>query len=437
MAEETKQDWKVYIIPDLRTWAFPRDYEAQTKIEYFNSFEEAKKRFNELRKEPYNSKHALGNDKQPSARLTMGIERGNAAFDILHVRGGENVLVDDFTRHKELSSDGGLLSVLRKAAAEIGFDKVNSFPLMENGRYGQPVLIPFDKWAADNKQYNLTGGKQKMEHNTTFDVSSISKIENGGNTKAIANVVINGEFAVRGVKVVESEKGAFVAMPSKKMGQDYGDVAFPTTPEAHKAVANAVMKSYEQLKASPEKTIKNDVPTADHATSSVSVSLKAVDKNNLKAAGQITLDGCFVVRDVKVLTGSENKPFVSMPSYQTQTGDYAQYALPITKEFHEKLEKAVIGNYHSLGKTEYKGVKYAELGDKSEIGHLPKQNNGFAAKLMGELDKAGIKYQAKVEGMTTISVNKADMPKVNAIKNDLVKQLNPEKQTASAPKHKR
>lgn len=126
------------------------------------------------------------------------------------------------------------------------------------------------------------------------------------------------------------------------------------------------------------------------------------------------------------MTGSENKPFVSMPSYQTQTGDYAQYALPITKDFHEKLSNAVLRSYQSLGKTEYKGVKYAELGDKDSIAHLPKQNNKFAEKLMTELDKAGVKYQAKVEGTTTISVNKADMPKVTDIKNQLVKTLNPE-----------
>lgn len=98
MADENKQDWRVYVIPDMRTWAFPNEYETQSKIEYYNSFDEAKKRFDELRKEPYNSEHALGHDGQPSARLVMGVQRGTAAFDILHVRAGENVLVDDFTR---------------------------------------------------------------------------------------------------------------------------------------------------------------------------------------------------------------------------------------------------------------------------------------------------------------------------------------------------
>lgn len=437
MAEENKQDWRVYVIPDLRTWSFPKEDVPQSKIEYYNSFEEAKKRFYELRKAPYNSEKALGNDGQPSARLTLGVERGNAAFDILHVRGGENVLVDDFTRHSELSKDSSLLDIIRKTAAEIGYDKVNSYPLLENGRYGEPSFVPFDKWAAENKQFNLTGGR-KMEHNTTFEVSSISKIENGSKVKALANVVINGELAVRGVKVMEGEKGAFVAMPSKKMGYDYADVAFPITKDAREALNNAVMKSYEQLMSSSEKTLKNDIPTAERPVSSVSVQLKAVEKNSLKAAGQITIDGCFVVKDVKVLNGSENKPFVSMPSYQTQTGDYAQYALPITKAFHEKIENAVLGSYHPLGKTEYKGVKYTELGDKNDIAHLPKQNNRFAASLMAELDKAGIKYQARVEDMTSISVHKSDMPRVTDIKNELVKTLNPEKQqNNTTPKHKR
>ena len=434
MAEENNNPWKVYIIPDLRTWAMSREYEKPTPIEHYDTFAEAQKRFNELREKPYNAEKALNWDGNPSARLTMGIERGNAAADILQVRDNKNVLVDDFTRSSSIYESKEALDIIRQAAKEIGFEAVNHYPQKSDGKYGEPVLVPFEAWAADHSQYNLTGGTT-MEHKTSFDVSSISKIENGGNVKAIANVVVNGELAVRGVKVVEGEKGAFVAMPSKKMGRDYADVAFPITAEARTALNNAVLKSYEQLMSSPEKTLKTEVPAAEQSRSSVQ--LRPVDNNNLKAAGQVTIDGCFVVKDVKVMTGSENKPFVSMPSYQTQTGDYAQYALPITKDFHEKLSNAVLRSYQSLVKTEYKGVKYAELGDKDSIAHLPRQNNKFADSLMTELDKAGIKYQAKVEGTTTISVNKADMPKVTDIKNQLVKTLNPEKQANSAPKHKR
>ena len=99
MAEENKQDLRVYVIPDLRTWAIPGKFEQRSKLEYFNTFEEAKRRFDELRNEPYNSEKALGYDGiTPSARLTLGIESGTNVFDIIHVRAGENYLVDDFTK---------------------------------------------------------------------------------------------------------------------------------------------------------------------------------------------------------------------------------------------------------------------------------------------------------------------------------------------------
>ena len=70
MSDEYKQDWQLYIIPDLRTWAFPKEYEQQTKIERFNTLDEAKRRFDELRHKPYIFEKAVGNDGQPSARLT-------------------------------------------------------------------------------------------------------------------------------------------------------------------------------------------------------------------------------------------------------------------------------------------------------------------------------------------------------------------------------
>ena len=439
MAED-KQDLRIYVIPDLRTWAFPGEYEQRSNIEYFNTFEDAKKRFNELRNLPYNSEKALNNDGTPSARLALGVESGTEAFDILHVRAGENYLVDDFTRHKDLPDE--IMAVIRKSAAEIGFDKVNSYPRLENGKYGDPILYPFDKWATEHPEYNLTGGR-KMEKNTKFEVSSISKIENGTNVKALASVVINGELAVRGIKVMEGENGVFVAMPSKKVGGEFTDIAFPVTAEAREALNNAVLDSYNKLLASPDKTLRNELPPAERSNSSIKVSLKeVVNDSNILASGQMTINDSFVVKDVKVMN-SEKGAFVSMPSYQTNSGEYSQYSFPITKEMREKVDKAVMGEYQSLGKVEYRGVKYAELGGKDDIAHLPKQNNKFAEKLMGELDKAGVKYQAKIEGMTTISVNKADKAKLDSIKSELVKKLNPEKpkqtekKDAPAPKRSR
>lgn len=158
MAEENNKPWKVYIIPDLRTWAMPREYDRPTPIEYYDTFAEAHKRFNELREKPYNAEKALNWDKKPSARLTMGIERGNAAADILNVRDNKNVLVEDFTRSSSIYESKEALAIIRQAAKEIGFEMVNHYPQKSDGKFGEPVLMPFETWAADHFQYNLTGG---------------------------------------------------------------------------------------------------------------------------------------------------------------------------------------------------------------------------------------------------------------------------------------
>lgn len=78
-----------------------------------------------------------------------------------------------------------------------------------------------------------------------FDVR-IFGAKDSGATRATATVNINGIFAVRGVKVLESSKGLFVAMPQYKVGSDYKDICFPCTREAHEQLSNAVMKAYEQ-----------------------------------------------------------------------------------------------------------------------------------------------------------------------------------------------
>ena len=68
----------------------------------------------------------------------------------------------------------------------------------------------------------------------------MTQLDNNSNVKALANVVINGEIAVNGVKVMEGEKGLFVAMPSKKVGGEFVDIAHPITDKAYEQISNAV-----------------------------------------------------------------------------------------------------------------------------------------------------------------------------------------------------
>ena len=61
------------------------------------------------------------------------------------------------------------------------------------------------------------------------------------------------------------------------------------------------------------------------------------------ADASVNLNGCFAVRGVKVVDGS-NGPFVSMPSYKGRDG-YRDVCFPCTKEFHQQFHRAVLDAY--------------------------------------------------------------------------------------------
>lgn len=69
------------------------------------------------------------------------------------------------------------------------------------------------------------------------------------------------------------------------------------------------------------------------------------DDPRLKAYAIITLDGCFVVRDIKVISG-ERGLFVAMPSKKTKVGKYLDIAHPINKETRELFEEAILEEYN-------------------------------------------------------------------------------------------
>lgn len=168
-APEASREWGFYIIPDLKTWA--TNAEQQTPIEHFATFEEAKARFDELRSQPYNSEAKdLNTDGRPYAHLTLGMESkdGMSAADILHVRAGQNYLVEDFTRMERLRSDPVVLKSLSRVAQEIGFDRVRPY-VMENGSYKAMPDMPFTQW--ENPYFTVDPPAQ--EQGDTFTIYQV------------------------------------------------------------------------------------------------------------------------------------------------------------------------------------------------------------------------------------------------------------------------
>ncbi|BAL01481.1 stage V sporulation protein G [Oscillibacter valericigenes Sjm18-20] len=75
----------------------------------------------------------------------------------------------------------------------------------------------------------------------------IGSIRPQGSVRAFASINLNDCFAIRNVKVVDSTKGLFVAMPSyKDRGGEYKDICFPVTKEFREQLNRAVMDAYHQ-----------------------------------------------------------------------------------------------------------------------------------------------------------------------------------------------
>lgn len=68
------------------------------------------------------------------------------------------------------------------------------------------------------------------------------------------------------------------------------------------------------------------------------------NEDRLKAYVTIVIDGCFVVRDLKVISGEEGL-FVAMPSKKRKDGSYRDIAHPLNQETREQLEERVLKAY--------------------------------------------------------------------------------------------
>ena len=81
----------------------------------------------------------------------------------------------------------------------------------------------------------------------------IRKINKEGNMKAVVSITLNNEFVIHDIKIIEGEKGLFIAMPSRKTVEgEYRDIAHPITSEAREKVQTIVLEAYEKLLLSGE-----------------------------------------------------------------------------------------------------------------------------------------------------------------------------------------
>ena len=70
----------------------------------------------------------------------------------------------------------------------------------------------------------------------------IRKMDKEGKMKAVVSITIDDEFVVHDIKIIEGEKGLFIAMPSRKASDgEYRDIAHPINSDTRVAIQNLIL----------------------------------------------------------------------------------------------------------------------------------------------------------------------------------------------------
>ena len=78
----------------------------------------------------------------------------------------------------------------------------------------------------------------------------VRRVAKEGKMKAVVSITIDEEFVVHDIKVIEGEKGLFIAMPSRKAPDgEYRDIAHPINSETRERIQGIILEKYEQVLA--------------------------------------------------------------------------------------------------------------------------------------------------------------------------------------------
>ncbi len=75
----------------------------------------------------------------------------------------------------------------------------------------------------------------------------VRRVAKQGKMRAVVSVTFENEFVVHDIKVIEGERGLFIAMPSKKSSDgEYRDIAHPINSDMRKVLQDTILEAYEK-----------------------------------------------------------------------------------------------------------------------------------------------------------------------------------------------
>ena len=75
----------------------------------------------------------------------------------------------------------------------------------------------------------------------------IRKVEKKRKMRAVVSITIDEEFVVHDIKVIEGEKGLFIAMPSRRAADgEYRDIAHPINSQTRESIQRMILDKYQE-----------------------------------------------------------------------------------------------------------------------------------------------------------------------------------------------
>ena len=95
----------------------------------------------------------------------------------------------------------------------------------------------------------------KAVHNLQITDVRLRKVNSENRMKAVASVTFDNEFVIHDIKVIESQNGLFIAMPSRKTPNgEFKDIAHPINAETREKIQKAILEAYEAPEAETEES---------------------------------------------------------------------------------------------------------------------------------------------------------------------------------------
>ena len=81
----------------------------------------------------------------------------------------------------------------------------------------------------------------------------VRKVAKEGKMRAVVSITIDDVFVVHDIKVIEGEKGLFIAMPSRKASDgEYRDIAHPINSETRDKIQSLILEKYQEVASEDE-----------------------------------------------------------------------------------------------------------------------------------------------------------------------------------------